>query len=143
MKIARLVGVAWLSIKDVNYFLADIISALKHIPADHPLKSANFVEIALQMLDEDAQLKTEVLLRHFSVRSHYPDNISNGKKTKVHLDPTSEEVETNFKSTRQIFPTMSILAKYPSTPFLTAAAVAPVKPQLPSLSARSSQRSSG
>ncbi|KAJ8578166.1 hypothetical protein ON010_g1037 [Phytophthora cinnamomi] len=120
---------AWISIKDVNHFLSDITSLLLKIPTDHPLKSANFVEIALQMLDEDAQLKRDVSLRYFSVRSHNPDAAS-GRGVKVHLDPTSEEVETTFKSTRQMFPTIAILAKYPSTPFLKTAAVAPTKPQI-------------
>ncbi|KAE9034398.1 hypothetical protein PR002_g8147 [Phytophthora rubi] len=118
---------AWISIKDVNHFLVGITSLLDKIPADHPLKTANFVEVALQMLDEDAQLKKDVSLRYFSVH-HYPDAPKN-KKARVHLDPTSDEVETVFKSSHPIFPTVAILASYPSPPFLTAASVAPAKSQ--------------
>ncbi|KAG6946740.1 hypothetical protein JG688_00015873 [Phytophthora aleatoria] len=45
---------AWISIKDVNYFLTDITVLLEKIPSDHPLKTANFMEVALKMLEEDA-----------------------------------------------------------------------------------------
>ncbi|KAE9012223.1 hypothetical protein PF002_g11505 [Phytophthora fragariae] len=91
---------AWISIKDVNHFLVGITSLLDKIPADHPLKTANFVEVALQMLDEDAQLKKDVSLRYFSVH-HYPDAPKN-KKARVHLDPTSDERTEYIQKTAQV-----------------------------------------
>ncbi|GMF61618.1 unnamed protein product [Phytophthora fragariaefolia] len=120
---------AWISIKDVNHFLADITSLRRKIPMHHQLKSANFLEVALHMLDEDDQLQTDLLSSYFLVLSHGPA-ISGGTNAKVYLSPTPEEVETPFKSTRQILPTIPKQAKSPSIPFLTAASVMPATPQV-------------
>ncbi|KAG2797758.1 hypothetical protein PC116_g25837 [Phytophthora cactorum] len=49
---------AWISIKDVNYFLTDITLLLEKIPSDHPLKRANFMEVLVASPQE-----FEVLIR--------------------------------------------------------------------------------
>ncbi|KAG3088487.1 hypothetical protein PI124_g17646 [Phytophthora idaei] len=49
---------AWISIKDVNYFLTDITVLLEKIPSDHPLKTANFMEVLVASPQE-----FEVLIR--------------------------------------------------------------------------------
>ncbi|KAG4225743.1 hypothetical protein PC116_g25837 [Phytophthora cactorum] len=115
---------AWISIKDVNYFLTDITLLLEKIPSDHPLKRANFMEVALKMLEEDAQLRADSSLRLFSVCSHHPPGTGSKPSRVRSLDP---EVETNFNLGHHIFPTASILPNVPSIPFLTGATVAPTK----------------
>ncbi|KAG7378375.1 hypothetical protein PHYPSEUDO_010156 [Phytophthora pseudosyringae] len=120
---------AWISIKDVNHFLTDITTLLEKIPSSHPLKRAGFMEVALQILQEDTELRTDSSLRYFSVRIPHPDANTSGKSSRVHgLDPTNEEEETTYKSSRQLFSTTSILAKTPSTSFMTAASVVPEEP---------------
>ncbi|ETN22418.1 hypothetical protein PPTG_02363 [Phytophthora nicotianae INRA-310] len=114
-------ALAWISIKDVNFFLADITALLMKIPSDHPLKTANFMEIALKMLDEDVQLRADSALRLFSVR--IPASSSRPVRVRS-LDPA---VETNFPSRHNLFPTASILPKLPSIPFLTGATVMPAR----------------
>ncbi|KAF4130262.1 hypothetical protein GN958_ATG20677 [Phytophthora infestans] len=114
---------AWISIKDVNDFLADITALLNKIPPKHPLKTASFMKVALKMLEEDAQLRADSALRLFSVRSPGPSS----RPSRIrNLDPA---VEMNFQSSHHIFPTASILPKLPSATFVTAATVAPFKPQ--------------
>ncbi|KAF4046504.1 hypothetical protein GN244_ATG00893 [Phytophthora infestans] len=114
---------AWISIKDVNFFLADITALLNKIPPKHPLKTASFMKVALKMLEEDAQLRADSALRLFSVRSPGPSS----RPSRIrNLDPA---VEMNFQSSHHIFPTASILPKLPSATFVTAATVAPFKPQ--------------
>ncbi|GMF21490.1 unnamed protein product [Phytophthora lilii] len=119
-------ALAWVSIKDINHILSDITVLLQKIPTNHPLKSADYLEIALEMLDEDAQLSSDASLGAFSVRQN-PDR-AHGRSSQVHLDPTSEEVGMNIL---HLLPTMSILTKSPSTSFVTAATVAPAKPRAP------------
>eukprot|EP00644_Phytophthora_capsici_P010068 jgi/Phyca11/120375/e_gw1.41.415.1 len=67
---------AWISINDVNHFLSDITALLDKIPSNHPLKTANFMDVALKMLDEDEELRADISLRVFSIfttqeRVHY------------------------------------------------------------------------
>ncbi|KAL4137393.1 hypothetical protein PRIC2_000915 [Phytophthora ramorum] len=113
---------AWISIKDVNHFLTDITTLLEKIPTNHALKKANFMEIALQILEEDAELRADTSLRFFAVQLPCPNAIS-GKASRVHnFDPTSDE----NKSTRQLIASESILARSPSSSF---ASVVPAKPQ--------------
>ncbi|OWZ19955.1 hypothetical protein PHMEG_0005713 [Phytophthora megakarya] len=116
---------AWIAIKDVNHILVDITALLKDIPENHPLKTADFVEIALEMLDQDAQLRASVSLRFFSVRSPHSTNRTSAI---VHLCPTSEEVELALERTPPIFPNLSILAKPPATSFVSAASASPNNP---------------
>ncbi|KAL3671965.1 hypothetical protein V7S43_002632 [Phytophthora oleae] len=119
---------AWISIKDVNHFLSDITALLDKIPSDHPLKLANFMEVALKMLEEDEELRADIALRVFSVRSRPPNIGSKTPKIRA-AEPTFEEVETNVKSSNRIFPTAAIFAKSPQTSLVTVAAIAPAKPQ--------------
>ncbi|KAK1930999.1 hypothetical protein P3T76_013588 [Phytophthora citrophthora] len=115
---------AWISIKDVNHFLSDITALLDEIPPEHPLKPANFMDVALKMLDEDEELRADVALRVFAVHARL--STFDNKTPKVRTTPMLQEIEASFNSSNRVFPT---LAKSPQASFVTAEAIAPAEPQ--------------
>ncbi|KAG1701567.1 hypothetical protein DVH05_010868 [Phytophthora capsici] len=116
---------AWISINDVNHFLSDITALLDKIPSNHPLKTANFMDVALKMLDEDEELRADISLRVFSVHTPKIDK----KPPKVRAAPKFQEIERSFQFSNRILPALAIFAKSPQSSFVTTDAVAPDKPQ--------------
>ncbi|KAL4137390.1 hypothetical protein PRIC2_000912 [Phytophthora ramorum] len=57
---------AWVSISDINNLMKNIVLLQKKIPADHPMESASFIEIAQQLIREDSQAKAHLTLRHYN-----------------------------------------------------------------------------
>ncbi|KAG7394296.1 hypothetical protein PHYBOEH_005408 [Phytophthora boehmeriae] len=56
----------WVSISDIGHFMRDVDSLRRKIPVDHPLQSASFVVIALQIIKEDTQAKAHLVRRRYS-----------------------------------------------------------------------------
>jgi hypothetical protein len=57
---------ALVSLNDLNNLTRNIISLRRKIPPTHPLKSACFVDIALQVIEEDGQAGSHLDLRRYS-----------------------------------------------------------------------------
>ncbi|KAG7378373.1 hypothetical protein PHYPSEUDO_010154 [Phytophthora pseudosyringae] len=60
------VAQAWMSISDIGHLMKTIRLLQRKIPAGHPLESASFIEIALQLIKEDAQAKAHLSLHCYS-----------------------------------------------------------------------------
>ncbi|KAG7398717.1 hypothetical protein PHYBOEH_010558 [Phytophthora boehmeriae] len=112
---------AWISINDVNQFLVGISRLLRKIPVGHPLKTADFVDVALQILEDDAILRESLSLRSFTCR--LPEAIVD-QPPKVHdsIGSGTREVEG---TSRQLFASASTANASLDSFVSTAAAVAP------------------
>ncbi|KAG1701566.1 hypothetical protein DVH05_010867 [Phytophthora capsici] len=56
----------WVSISDISYLVKDVLRLQRKIPAGHPLKRASFIEIALQIIQEDPPAGQLLALRRYS-----------------------------------------------------------------------------
>ncbi|RLN90751.1 hypothetical protein BBJ28_00012725 [Nothophytophthora sp. Chile5] len=107
---------AWVSINDVSHLLVDITAFLEKIPASHLLKSKDFMEIALQILEEDPELSYATSLRFFSCKTPRPATVRSSKVENVNSSAVgSAKRSRNFTWHRQIFPLAPVLPDSPST----------------------------
>ncbi|KAL3671964.1 hypothetical protein V7S43_002631 [Phytophthora oleae] len=56
----------WVSISDIFDLVKDVLRLQRKIPAGHPLKSASFIEVALQIIEEDPPAGELLALRRYS-----------------------------------------------------------------------------
>ncbi|GMF25806.1 unnamed protein product [Phytophthora lilii] len=62
----------WVSILDIEHLMTPLQFLMRKIPVGHPLESATFVEIALQIIEEDPQAKSHLVLRRYGSLSASP-----------------------------------------------------------------------
>ncbi|KAF4146216.1 hypothetical protein GN958_ATG03876 [Phytophthora infestans] len=58
---------AWVSLSDIQHFMKTIYLLRRKIPAGHPLKNASFIEIAIQITDEDPQARDRLAHRRYNL----------------------------------------------------------------------------
>jgi hypothetical protein len=56
---------AWVSISDIGRLIKVIRVLQSKIPVEHPMKTASFIEIALQIIKEDSQARAHLSLRRY------------------------------------------------------------------------------
>ncbi|ETO84481.1 hypothetical protein F444_01623 [Phytophthora nicotianae P1976] len=92
---------AWVSISDIQHFMKTIYLLRRKIPAAHPLKNASFIEIAIQIIDEDPQARDRLAHRRYSlaqaVRRMSTSTVRVG-------GPLATDMNDGRASTRQVLP---------------------------------------
>lgn len=56
----------WVSISDISDLVKDVLRLRRKIPAGHPLKTASFIEITLQIIEEDPHARDRLVMRRYS-----------------------------------------------------------------------------
>ncbi|GMF21489.1 unnamed protein product [Phytophthora lilii] len=56
----------WVSISDITYLTRDVLRLRRKISANHPLKNASFIEVALQIIEEDPSAGERLAMRRYS-----------------------------------------------------------------------------
>jgi hypothetical protein len=57
---------AWVSLSDITNLIKDVLRLRRKIPAGHPLKNTSFIEIALQIIEEDPTASERLKIRRYS-----------------------------------------------------------------------------
>ncbi|KAL4109356.1 hypothetical protein PRIC1_001057 [Phytophthora ramorum] len=56
----------WVSLSDIADLVRDVLRLRRKIPMGHPLEKASFIEIALQIIEEDPDVAERLAMRHYS-----------------------------------------------------------------------------
>ncbi|KAG3152077.1 hypothetical protein PI126_g10683 [Phytophthora idaei] len=94
---------AWVSISDIQHFMKTIFVLRRKIPAKHQLKNASFIEIAIQIIDEDPQARERLALRQYSLAHAVRRSI--GTSTILVGGPLATETNERSSTSRRVLPT--------------------------------------
>ncbi|KAF1791704.1 hypothetical protein GQ600_25843 [Phytophthora cactorum] len=90
------------SISDIQHFMKTIFVLRRKIPANHQLKNASFIEIAIQIIDEDPQARERLALRQYSLAHAVRRSI--GTSTILVGGPLATETNERSSTSRRVLP---------------------------------------
>ncbi|KAG6949185.1 hypothetical protein JG688_00014740 [Phytophthora aleatoria] len=93
---------AWVSISDIQHFMKTIFVLRRKIPAKHQLKNASFIEIAIQIIDEDPEARERLALRKYSLAHAVRRSI--GTSTILVGGPLATETNERSSTSRRVLP---------------------------------------
>ncbi|GMF61619.1 unnamed protein product [Phytophthora fragariaefolia] len=101
----------WVSISDISSLVRDVLRLRRKIPSRHPLNSASFIEIALQIIEEDPHAARHLAMRRYSSTTLVVRR-SSGLSTMPRMAPPQP---SSLSTSRQVLP-----VDLPSSTMITA-----------------------
>ncbi|KAG7378374.1 hypothetical protein PHYPSEUDO_010155 [Phytophthora pseudosyringae] len=113
----------WVSLSDISHLARDVLRLRRKIPAGHPLEKASFIEIALQIIEEDPHAGERLAMRRYSSSALVVRRSSGPSMIKLPVPPQLGTLSTTESAHTVALPTSG---QFQPRPLSTTRQVLPV-----------------